>query len=169
MSFDAPDFAFGTPGENIRGAMLAYMDGLLPVDDDRPGRCLAVTRQLVQAGLGWSYDFFYEVFHSHPVEDEPDGDKWARSAMRSLREQGKRMAYTDTVPVVLSEVQAGDIYCNHKIGYSVGHIAVLLSGGINAQLIENTSTQRGTKISGFNRQSRLDEMPYAYAAEIFRL
>lgn len=169
MSFDVPDLAFGTAGENIRSAVIEYMDGLRAIHDSSSGNCLMVTRQLVQAGLGWSYDEFYNIFHSHPVEDEPEGAKWARSAMRSLREQGRRVAYSDTEPVVLNEVQAGDIYCNHKIGAPIGHIAVVLSGGINAQLIENTSTKRGTKISGYNRQSRLDEMPYRYAAEIFRL
>lgn len=169
MSFDAPDLTFGTAGENIRGAMLAYMDGFLSIHDDEPGYCLRVTRQLVQFGLRWDYDDFYTVFHSHPVEDEPEGAKWARSAMRSLREQGRRVAFSDTEPIVFSEVQPGDIYTNHKIGGPIGHIGVLLSGGVNAQIIENTSTKRGVKISGYNRQSRLDEMPYPHAAEIFRL
>lgn len=169
MSFDAPDLAFGTPGENIRGAVIAYMDGELAIHDSEPGKCLMVTRQLVQAGLGWSYDFFYEVFHSDAVEDEPDGDRWARSAMRSLREQGRRVAFSETEPIVFSEVQPGDIYCSHRLAAPIGHIALILTGGKDALILENTSTQRGVKVSGYNRLSRLDEMPYRHAAEIFRL
>lgn len=169
VSFDAPDLAFGTPGENIRGAVLSYMDGHLAIHDSKSGDCLKVTRQLVQAGLGWDYDFFYEVFHSHPVEDEPEGAKWARSAMRSLREQGRRVAFSDTEPIVFSEVQPGDVLCSWKVGGPIGHISLALSGGKDALMIENTSTQRGVKISNFNRLSRLDERPFPESWEAFRL
>lgn len=169
MSFDAPDLAFGTPGENIRGAVIAYLDGLLPIHDSASGDCLWVVRELVQAGLGWNYDEFYAVFHTHAVEEEPEGKKWARSAMLSLREQGRRVAFNDTQPVVLSEVEPGDILCSWKVGGPIGHISLALSGGVDALMVENTSTTRGVRVSGFNRLSRLDERPFPETWEAFRL
>lgn len=159
----------------IREAALRYLDGEIQLTEDEPGLCLRVVREVVMNGLGFSYDDFYKHFYTHPVEDEPPGHRWARSVMRSLREQGRRVAYRENHPLIaptallLAELEPGDILASWKVGGPVGHITVLVTGGRNALMLDNTSTQRGLKISGFNRLSRVDERPFPESWESYRL
>lgn len=158
-------------GDLIRGAILAYLDGELEVWDSEPAYCLRQVRNVLSAALGLSEKEFWTLYATHIVDDHsrPIKSYWARDVMLSLREQGRRVAYTEAEPLVISELKPGDILASWRLARPEGHIMLIHSGGPNALALENTSTLRGTKVSGYNRLSRVDELPYAGSWEAFRL
>lgn len=150
-------------------ALIELLSGQGLLHSHESGYCLRNVRLVLQRALGLSYDEFWARFRTHTVADNPDPTSryWARDVMLSLREQGKRVAFDQTGPVIFEELQPGDLYFNWRLAHPVGHCGVLLTGGKDALLLENTSTQRGVKVSGYNRLSRVDEMPYPEAAEVY--
>lgn len=161
-------------GERLRAALLAILDGKQQVYSDAPGKCLRVVREVVQLALDIDYDTFYRRYRTHVVDDNPDpvANKWARDVMRSLREQGRRVAFDENNPVIYRELEPGDVIASWALGSPEGHIALILSGGENALAFENTSSQkRGVHISGYNRLTRVDDLTLLEAGswEVFRL
>lgn len=126
--------------------------------EEKPGMCLRTTREMIQRALGLTYEDFYGTYRSGPVGDNDTGIPWARDVQQTLR------GLDLTVP--LDELQAGDIVCNWRLGNPQGHIGIMLTDRL---IVENTGSQRGIRISGYNRLSPLDEWPYQEAIEVFRL
>lgn len=160
-------------GPLIRAALLDVLDGKQEVFSSEPGKCLKAVRGVLQLALGMDYDTFYARFRTHIVEDNPDPakNKWARDVMKSLREAGYRVASSDHHSVVYSELEPGDILCSWGLGSPIGHIAVLLTGGVNALAFENTGQSRGEAVGGYNRLTRVDRLTLHYPGswEVFRL
>ena len=162
-----------TNGEKIVNAILQILNGKLAIFDESPGYCLKVVRQIISAALNLSHDEFYARYRTHVVDDNPDpvANKWARDVMRSLREQGRRVAFDEHNPIIYRELEPGDIICSWALGSPIGHIAVLLTGGVNALAFENTGQRRGVAVGGYNRLTRVDDLTLLYPGswEAFRL
>ena len=160
-------------GERLRAALLAILDGKEHVFCDESGKCLKVVREVIQLALDISYDEFYARYRTHFGDNNPDpvANKWARDVMRSLREQGRRVAFDEHNPIIYRELEPGDIICSWALGSPIGHIAVLLTGGVNALAFENTGQRRGVAVGGYNRLTRVDDLTLLYPGswEAFRL
>lgn len=161
------------PRSQIADALHVVLEGQLAVYDEKPGYCLRVLRQVVEYGLRLKPGEFYARYRTHTVDDnlDPVRNVWARDVMRSLREQGMRVAYDDNRSLILRELQAGDLIFSWKLGEPQGHCAVVYTGGANALCFENTGSQRGVRVSGFNHLSRVDDLTlhWPHSWEAFRL
>ena len=160
MGIDVP-----TPSRAIQQALLAQMEGRQGSYPDEPGFCLRNLRLTLMAALDLSEGGFWRRFAHTLADDHPEPIKsyWARDVQVSLR-TGRGV-----MQVPREAVQAGDLYLNWKLARPQGHCAVILVGGENPQLVENTSTQRGNLICGYNRLSPLSAQPYPEAQEFFRI
>lgn len=159
--------------ERIRTALLAVLDGYAHVFCEESGKCLRMAREVIQLALDIDYDKFYRRYRTHVVDDNPDpiANKWARDVMKSLTEQGRRVAFDENNPVIYGELEPGDILCSWALGSPIGHIAVLLTGGVNALAFENTGQRRGVAVGGYNRLTRVADLTLLYPGswEAFRL
>lgn len=72
------------------------------------------------------------------------------------------MAYNETNPLILRDLEPGDLIFSWALGSPIGHVAVVFSGGNNALAYENTRQDRGVRHSGFNRLTRVDELTLLY-------
>lgn len=159
----------------IRASLERVLEGELRPFEVSPGLCMRVVREVIEAAYGWGPGEFYSRYRTHPVLDNPDPERlvWARDIMRSLREKKLRVAFSETEPLILSELRPGDLVFSWALGSPQGHVAVVFSGGPHALVLENTKSSRGVSVSrtGFNRLSRVDElilhMPGSW--EAFRL
>lgn len=158
-------------GELIREALQRALDGGLAVYDEDSGQCLQALRNVLMDALGLSKEQFWERYAFDLADDHPTPITayWARDVMVTLRALGKRVAYDTDRPLVLDYLEAGDLLFSWRLGRPAGHCGVLLSGGKNALMFENTSTLRGVQVSGYNRLSRVDSLPYPSSWEAFRL
>lgn len=137
-----------TVSQKIMTAAQAVISGRLRVERE-PGFCLKLTRQVIEAGLGFSDGGFYRRFMTVKAEPKHEG-WWARDAQKSLREAG--------YSVRLDELQPGDILCNHEVSKPYGHIGVYvgrvtLGTGRSAvtydrAVLENTDSRRGFRLGG---------------------
>ena len=150
-----------TPSQKIAEAALRYATSGLTIYDEAPGNCLMVTRLLVQEALGWTYDQFYSLM-TERVEGNEVGAPWARSMQRSLRSS----PYALRIP--FEQRAPGDLVFAHDLAEQ-GHVAVIVAReGDVTQVVENSASKRGRPLSGFNRQSRLEDWP-TKQFEVFRL
>ena len=154
-----------TPGQAIQTALLAQMEGRLESFPSQPGFCLRNVRLTLMAALDLSEGGFWRRFAHTLADDHPQPIEsyWARDVQVSLR------TTRGVVQVMREELQGGDLYLNWKLGRPEGHCAVVLVGGDNPQIVENTSTQRGNLIRGYNRLSPLSAQLYPEAQEFFRI
>lgn len=160
-------------GDAIARSVLQAMNGNLVVWDEEPKYCLRVTKEIVASALNMSWQGFYDHYRTNYAANNPDPALyvWARDMMVSFREQGLRVAESEDGGIVYADLRPGDLIASWKLGGDPGHIAVLLTGGLNALAFENTGSSRGVHISGYNRLSRVDELTlnYPLSWEAYRL
>lgn len=142
--------------ERVEQAAFEVIAGRRQVYDAEPGYCLKLVREIVQAGMGWNYDEFYSLL-TYRVEGNETGPPWARSLQRSLRNLGNLVPW--------EEREGGDLVFNFRPARQ-GHVGVLVGRSL---VLENTSTQRGILISGYNRLSPIEDWPYQAELEVMRL
>lgn len=131
------------------------------VYDAKPKFCLMVTRQAISEALEYDPEdawTFHNAFSCDRVEGNEAGAAWARSTQRTMRDRLSLM-------VPFEERIGGDLVFSAELDPK-GHVGVLLSRDI---LFENTASQRGAYISGFNRLSNLIEQPHYEKLEVMRL
>lgn len=145
----------------IAAVLEAAVEGTFRPFSDEPGYCLRVAREVIQAATGWDYDRFYSLL-TRRVEGNETGAPWARSLQRSLRAAGCGVPYDLR--------RRGLVVANHRLGYPIGHIALIVSRDeAGTWVLENTASGRGRQIDGFNRLSRLEDWPHVSAVEVFDL
>ena len=152
-----------TSNERITQTLLAVLFGRLSVWSSEPGYCLRVVRLVLMNALGITYDEFAARYWTHEVDDNDTGIPWARTMQRSLREG----SYGMLVPY--AERRAGDLAFNSALARE-GHVALIVqAAGGETMILENTHSQRGRVVSGYNRESRLEDWPRQGQIEIYRL
>lgn len=152
-----------TPARNdlIAAVLEAAVEGAFRPFSEEPGYCLRLVRQCLERALGWSYEDVYGLV-THPVEEQPEGSIFARSMQRSLREAGCAVPW--------GERRRGLVVANHRLGYPIGHIALVVARDAGSTYVfENTASSRGVRIHGYNRLSRLEDWPHVSAVEVFDL
>ena len=120
-----------------------------------PGYCLQLTRLIVEDACKLEPWGFYK-WRTHPVEraDGDDQSPWARDMERSLKLAGMSVAEPTSAPKttedryvpmveLVSVTEPGDLLfrwdvARTKAGTFIGHVGVLLPGGV---VLENVSPQ----------------------------
>jgi hypothetical protein len=145
-----------TPNERVVKAAYEAINGKIKLPTTS-GFCLQHTRIIIERAHGLPSHGWY-AWRTHPVERLPGDDKdpWARDMERSLRANGFAVESPTTGNRYLTEEQVsngipGDIVFRWdlyktKAGSFVGHVGILLPGGVVYENINPNSRPTSYKL-----------------------
>lgn len=162
-----------TPNEKVVQAAYDAINGKIKLPTSS-GFCLQHTRLIVERAHGLPSHGWYR-WRTHTVERAPgdDNDPWARDMERSMRmnnftvaapEEGKRFLTEEQVAQGIPGdiVFRWDLY-KTRAGTFVGHVGILMPGGLIYENINPNSRQTSYKL-GVNSLTPIREFPMTLIA-----